>query len=286
MKRGRYITALLLVVMTTAKLHALIDRFDAPSIPAFSRYQSILQRMPFGAPPTVNSIETSPFDAKAAALEQRDKQLLARKINMSCVNITPGGTIAVGFSDLSVKPAANYYMLVGDDANGWKVLDANYEDEWAELEKEGIVIYVKLGQGLMAEPPVKTEKIQKVQRERVGGLAEAGLLHKANITPKNTSRNNIAMRTFSELAENKKVTDTKSGLKREDVKSSSYTQRLSIHNKLKNEQRADKERITRAQLQEIALKIAREEIENKANEIISEMSEANITEDTIIDTDK
>ncbi len=127
--------------------------FQAPEAPSFNRYQPILQRMPFGPPPPDPGSMVTAVDTKSAAQDLKEQQLLARQINMSCVNITPSGKPAVGFTDLSSKPPVNYYILVGGDAGGWTLKSASYAEEWAELEKDGITIFVKLGQGLMADPP-------------------------------------------------------------------------------------------------------------------------------------
>jgi hypothetical protein len=156
MKGITYISAQLLTLLTVATVQAISEGFKTPETPAFSRYEGILNRMPFGAAPPPQAAAGTLTDARTTAQDLKDQQLLARQINMSCVNITPSGIAAVGFTDMAEKPPANYYLLVGDDANGWTVKSADYEEEWAELEKEGTTIFVKLGQGLMAEPPKKT----------------------------------------------------------------------------------------------------------------------------------
>jgi len=151
---------LLSLLLSANCLFAVVPKFKAPEVPDFSRYQGILKRMPFGAPPPAGGeAQTSAADARTAAQELKEQQMLARKINMSCVNITPSGRAAVGFTDLSTKPPVNYYILVGDEAGGWTLKSADYDEEWAELERDGTTIYVKLGQGLMAEPPPSAEKI-------------------------------------------------------------------------------------------------------------------------------
>ena len=176
MRKLTYIfTAIIYITMANIAT-AVVPEFKAPKVPDFSRYQTILNRMPFGAPPPDPGTTISPEDAKTAAQVAREQQQLARKLNMSCVNITPSGKPAVGFTDLSQKPAVNFYLLVGASAGGWTLKSANYEEEWAELEKDGTTIFVKLGQGLMAEPPktassankteeVNPEMIQRVRNE-------------------------------------------------------------------------------------------------------------------------
>ncbi len=120
--------------------------------PAFGHYEPILDRMPFGTPPANFDAQADPDAAKNAAQVQAEQQKLAKQINMSAVTITPGGQTAIGFSDLSAKPPANYFLLVGAEADGWKVLSADYDDEVATLEKDGVTITLKLGQGLVETP--------------------------------------------------------------------------------------------------------------------------------------
>ena len=71
---------------------------------------------------------------------------------MSAINVTPDKKTAVGFTDLSVKPPKNYFLIVGDSADGWTVKSADYDEEIAVIEKDGVAITLKLGQGLVEQP--------------------------------------------------------------------------------------------------------------------------------------
>jgi hypothetical protein len=142
--RQRWLAALALPAVLRAAAAAAAAR---EVVPPFSRYEIIIARRPFGvatAPPA------GPAAADAAATQTQAEQKLAKQIAMVAVNIAPGGRVAVGFIDNGEKPPRNYYLAVGDSANGYTVLDADYEEETATLEKDGVVISLKLGQGLVA----------------------------------------------------------------------------------------------------------------------------------------
>lgn len=118
--------------------------------PPFGHYQPILDRMPFGAlPANFNAATVDPATLKNEAQVKAEQQILAKKINMSAVNVTPDGQTAIGFTDLSQTPPVNYYLLVGADAGGWTVVNADYDEETATIEKEGVSITLKLGKGLV-----------------------------------------------------------------------------------------------------------------------------------------
>ena len=68
---------------------------------------------------------------------------------MCAVNRTPSGNVAVGFIDNEVKPPRNIYLNVGESADGYTIIEADYSGETATIEKEGVTITLKLGQGLV-----------------------------------------------------------------------------------------------------------------------------------------
>lgn len=148
MKRGqRWLAALALPAVLRAAAAAAAAAGEA--VPPFSRYAIIIARRPFGVAPAAAAAGAGAAAGEAAAQSQAE-QKLARQIAMVAVNITPGGRVAVGFIDNGEKPPRNYYLAVGESAGGYTVLDADYEEETATLEKDGVVISLKLGQGLVA----------------------------------------------------------------------------------------------------------------------------------------
>jgi len=118
--------------------------------PDFDTYQPILDRMPFGAVPDTSAVNQGPV---VDPNEQRKKEMLARQVNMSAVNIMPDGRTAIGFTDLSAKPPVNHYLHVGESSDGWTVVDADYDEETATIKKDGVEIALQLGKGLI-EPAV------------------------------------------------------------------------------------------------------------------------------------
>jgi hypothetical protein len=109
-----------------------------------SPYPVILEKMPFGTPPdltALNAAATTMDEVKMKA--EQDK--LAATFSWTAINITPDGKTAIGFTDLSAKPPANYYMTVGESANDWKVVEADYESETATIQKGEVSISLKFG---------------------------------------------------------------------------------------------------------------------------------------------
>jgi hypothetical protein len=109
-----------------------------------SPYPIILEKKPFGTPPdlaALNAVATGMDEAKMKVEQQK----LAETFSWTAINITPDGRTAIGFTDLSAKPPANYYMTVGESANNWKVVEADYTSETATIEKDGVSISLKFG---------------------------------------------------------------------------------------------------------------------------------------------
>jgi hypothetical protein len=72
---------------------------------------------------------------------------------VSAINVAPNGRTYVGFTDNSVEPPRNHYLPVGGEADGWKVVSADYDSEEVVLEKDGKRITVNLGGGPKKEMP-------------------------------------------------------------------------------------------------------------------------------------
>ncbi len=68
-----------------------------------------------------------------------------KETKVSAINVSPGGKTFVGFTDHSAEPPRNYYLPVGGEEDGWRVVSADYDSEEAVLEKDGRRIAVKLG---------------------------------------------------------------------------------------------------------------------------------------------
>ena len=121
----------------------------------FERYQTVIDRKPFGPEPVNFDPEAAPGSAAASAVangemteEQRtaEEQQLAASVRVSMINVTPSGGVAVGFTDSSANPPENYYLLTGRSQNGWTVKSADPATETVVLEKGSVEVKVKLGE--------------------------------------------------------------------------------------------------------------------------------------------
>lgn len=128
----------------------------SPAAEPFERYQTVIDRKPFGPEPVNFDPEAAPGSAAANAAagggemtaEQRtaEEQQLAASVRVSMINVTPSGSVAVGFTDSSVQPPENYYLTVGRSQDGWTVKSADPAAESVTLEKDGVDVTVKLGE--------------------------------------------------------------------------------------------------------------------------------------------
>ena len=131
----------------------------------FSHYQTILDRMPFGAAPSSVNEGPSAEDLeqqKTAEQEKAEQQQIAKQLSFSALNITPKGTVAVGFTDRTVNPPRSFYLEVGSSRDGWTVVSADYEKDWAQFEKDGVTITMHLDKGLIDGPPSATNDVSVV----------------------------------------------------------------------------------------------------------------------------
>ncbi len=118
-------------------------------LPPFSHYAVILDRKPFGDMSKPAAPEAVPQPDQAAIEQAKEEQALARQVDMVAVNRTPRGKIAVGFIDKGAKPPRNYYLNVGESSGGFTVVEADFVEETATIEKEGVSISLKLGKGMI-----------------------------------------------------------------------------------------------------------------------------------------
>ncbi len=144
-------------------------------LPPFSHYAVILDRKPFGDVTKPTSNEPVPQPDQAAIEQAKEEQALAKQVDMVAVNRTPRGKIAVGFIDKGAKPPRNFYLNVGESAGGFTVVEADFTEETATIEKDGVSIQLKLGKGL----------VPKKDGEESSAPAQptASASHPANPTP-------------------------------------------------------------------------------------------------------
>ncbi len=106
--------------------------------PDFMRYEVILDRRPFGAAAVV---EAPPPDVVVPDVPP--PEFLA---NLRMCAITDrGGRVRVGFVDSSVRPPRTYFLFVGDEENGFSLVQADYETESAVVRKDGHEVAISMG---------------------------------------------------------------------------------------------------------------------------------------------
>lgn len=127
MKKMATVSAICILTIVTASTSSAF-------ISERSRYDIILKKQPFGAPPPVNkrSADVQPEIEKPKPLSQS----FARNLRLVAVRKSSRGT-RVGFIDIKSKSGGSYLLYVGQQRDGITVVDADYEEEKALLEKDG-----------------------------------------------------------------------------------------------------------------------------------------------------
>ncbi len=143
----------LLLVSVTAVFAAKQD---------FSRYQSIIDRQPFGQPPVgfnpqKMASEVSKSDGATAEQLTQEQEEIQKAVGFSMLNVETDGSVMIGFSDRS-NPSTpkHYYLAVGDTQDGWWVKACDPTDETMTIEKDGIEVTLKLGENSNPAPASKS----------------------------------------------------------------------------------------------------------------------------------
>ena len=117
----------------------------------FERYQSIIDRQMFGQPPpgfdpTRPPSEVAKGSGKDEVALTRDQEQLKSSVHFSVLNMSPDGTVSVGFTDnADAKSPKHYYLKLGEERDGWKVLEADAAERMMTVEKDGVEVSLKLG---------------------------------------------------------------------------------------------------------------------------------------------
>lgn len=115
----------------------------------FERYQSIIDREMFGKTPP-NFDPTKPSN-EAPKVEQkqdltREQEVLKSSVHFSAINVTPDGATAVGFTDnANPKQPIHYYLKVGEERDGWKVVEADAVKATMTIVKNNVEVSLSLG---------------------------------------------------------------------------------------------------------------------------------------------
>lgn len=230
--------------------------------PPFSTYQPILDRMPFGPLPA-NFNPNAAEDAAAVRTEaevKMEQAKLAKQVKLSCVNISPDGETMVGFSVLDGKTQSPFYLEVGDSRDGWTVVDADYDREWAKIEKDNVEITLKLGKGLVDSQSVAATKpaAEKPRRRQ----AAAAAAESADLPPRATKLLSRLLSNrparhgspFRALRARNAAAETSAAGAPPPSSKRSFTERLKERARIKSAEQAAREKENRENI----LKLARE----------------------------
>ena len=118
----------------------------------YERYQSIVDRQMFGAPPpgfdpTKPPSEVSKTEAREAEAQlTKEQEQIRSAIHFSVINVTPGGETAVGFTDNGdPKNPIHYYLKVGEQRNGWLVKEADPVKATMTIAKGDVEVSLSIG---------------------------------------------------------------------------------------------------------------------------------------------
>lgn len=131
----------LLVLMTASSLFAqgLAER---------EQYQPIIDAKPFG-----DMAKETETDTVALAEQQKQKEEIAQKFRMCGITDMPDGTRKIAFLDETTGAMASYLLGEGETQNGFTLITADYDREYATLSKDGLTFTLGLGKGLIDTPP-------------------------------------------------------------------------------------------------------------------------------------
>lgn len=126
--------------------------FAQAQAPDRGRYQPIVDAKPFGDV----AEQVSAADAAKAAEEQKQKEEIAQKFRMVGITDYPDGTRKIAFLD-ETQGVASYLLGIGESENGFTLVEADYDAEWATLTKDGLTFTLGLGKGLIEKPDPEEE---------------------------------------------------------------------------------------------------------------------------------
>lgn len=130
-----------LVLMTASSLFA-------QGLATREQYQPIIDAKPFG-----DMAKETETDTVALAEQQKQKEEIAQKFRMCGITDMPDGTRKIAFLDETAGAMASYLLGEGETQNGFTLITADYDREYATLTKDGLTFTLGLGKGLIDTPP-------------------------------------------------------------------------------------------------------------------------------------
>lgn len=272
--KREYLACLIYTVMLASLLAVSEGDQTGYSIPDFSRYQPILDRMPFGALP--EGFNLSGEESAANLIEAKvkaEQEALARKVKMSVINITPSGAVAIGFTDLSVNPPVNHYLKVGTTSGVWQVISADYKNGSAVVEREGISIDLSLPEPIAVVSSDDAPE-QPAPREGATGTAATSRgrarLPGLRRSPSTAGGSIAGRRPAATQAANSEESDATAT---EPRGARSYADRLRERSTRQTQAQATAEQRMRDQFEKLARETAAKEIQRREEEAIQAAQE-------------
>lgn len=134
-----------------------IAGFASATLSPRDDYQPIIDAKPFGDMAAVADTNTA-----SVMEQQKQKEEIAQKFRMCGITDMPDGSRKIAFLDETAGTVASYLLAVGETENGFTLVSADYDREYATLSKDGLTFTLGLGKGLIDAPPADTEGVHPV----------------------------------------------------------------------------------------------------------------------------
>ncbi|MDO5463042.1 MAG: hypothetical protein Q4F99_06125 [bacterium] len=164
----KFYSVALLSLCTTVLTAALSER---------PVYQPIIDAKPFG-----EIGEFKKATPEQLIEEQKQKEEIAKKFRMCGITDTPEGLRKIAFIDETNNEIANYMLAIGETQNGFTLVSADYEREYATIEKDGLTFTLGLGKGLIDEPP-QLEAVEAIEIDQVEVRSQRNTRNQLTATP-------------------------------------------------------------------------------------------------------
>ena len=238
----------------------------------FERYQSVVDRYPFGAPPAnfnPNQMASEVSRSGAAAGEELtpEQEAIVKAVSFSVINLEANGELMVGFTDLSVPNSPkHYYMRVGETRNGWLVKEADQLEKTMTVEKDGVEVSLALGSNSKDSAPLMAKSTSA--SGGTGAAMKSSLLTTASKAEDSASTSDRG--TFRERRKRREATlaaQAETIRAMEEARAKDKEERAAREEEMRREREAEREE-QREQLRAIQeeLRRAREEKERPESE--------------------
>lgn len=129
-------------VLATCLLCIAVTVYGERTEYQFTRYQVILDRMPFGEPPP--AVASQPAQP---ATKEPAKNSVLHSLRICALREVGGGDVRVGFVNIKEKPQKTYFLYKGQAQDGIRVADVNYEKKMALLHSDGEELWIPMDAG-------------------------------------------------------------------------------------------------------------------------------------------